>query len=112
VLTRRELLVTGAGGAITSPIAADLARASKGVFHLLDLAPAPDPSNPDLARVRSDRDGLERDLAERLRVAGTARVTLAMIENELARIERDAAALDAIRGVEARDRSAPRTREP
>jgi NAD(P)-dependent dehydrogenase (short-subunit alcohol dehydrogenase family) len=93
-------LVTGAGGAITSAIAADLARASKGVFHLLDLAPAPDASNPDLARVRSDRDGLKRELAERLRAAGSARVTPAMIEKELARIERDAATLDAIRAVE------------
>jgi hypothetical protein len=56
--------------------------------HLPDLAPAPDASNPDLGRVRADRDGLKRDFADRLSTAGSAQVTPAMIEKELARIER------------------------
>ena len=54
-------LITGAAGSIVSAIAADLAAASHGTFHLLDLVPAPDPADPDLARFAADRDGLKRE---------------------------------------------------
>ncbi|MBI5535343.1 MAG: SDR family oxidoreductase [Deltaproteobacteria bacterium] len=92
-------VVTGAGGAITSAITADLAQHSKGTFYLLDLAPAPDASNPDIARFRTDREGLKKEITERLR-KGTDRVTPAKVEKELARVERDVASLDAIQAVE------------
>ena len=59
-------LVTGAAGAIVSAITGDLAAASGGTFHLLDLVPEPDPANPDLARFGTDKDGLKRDIFERL----------------------------------------------
>ena len=39
-------VVTGAAGGIVSAIVADLATASGGTFHLLDLAPEPDPARP------------------------------------------------------------------
>ena len=39
-------LITGAAGSITSAITADLAQASGGTFHLLDLTPEPDPADP------------------------------------------------------------------
>jgi NAD(P)-dependent dehydrogenase (short-subunit alcohol dehydrogenase family) len=42
------VLVTGAAGSIVSAITADLARASGGTFHLLDLVPEPDPDDADL----------------------------------------------------------------
>ena len=93
-------VVTGAGGAITSAITADLANASHGVFHLLDLPPEPDRTNPDLARFHMDREGLKRDVLERLRKASTERVTPVMVERELQRIERESVTLDAIRTVE------------
>ena len=41
---------------------ADLAAASGGTFHLLDLVPEPDPSDPDLAAFADDREGLKRTL--------------------------------------------------
>jgi len=94
------IVVTGAGGAITSAIAADLARATEGTFHLLDLPPAPRADHPDLARIHGDRDGLKREVLERLREASSERVTPVMVEREIERIEREAATLEGIRSVE------------
>ncbi len=93
-------LVTGAAGSIVSAITADLAAASGGTFHLLDLVPAPDPGDPDLARFTEDRDELKRDLADRIKAAGE-RPTPKLVERELAKLERARAALDAIEAIEA-----------
>jgi len=93
-------VVTGAAGSIVSAIVADLAAASKGTFWLLDLTPEPDPEDPDFQRLESDRDGLKRELFDRLKQSAQ-RVTPAMVEQEIARIERSATALASIRGVEA-----------
>ena len=92
-------LVTGAAGSIVSAIIGDLASASGGTFHLLDLVPAPDSADPDLARFIDDRDGLGRELADRIRERGD-RPTPKSVERELARIEREKAALDAITAIE------------
>nr|MDJ0919197.1 SDR family NAD(P)-dependent oxidoreductase [Woeseiaceae bacterium] len=92
-------VVTGAAGSIVSAIITDLATASGGTFHLLDLAPKPDPADPDIARFASDRDGLKRDIFERIKASGE-RATPAMVEKELAGIERAAAALSAIQAIE------------
>ena len=91
-------LVTGAAGSIVAAITADLAAASGGSFHLLDLVPEPDPADPDLARFSSDRDGLKRELAERIKQSGE-RPTPKLVERELSRIERARAALDAIEAI-------------
>ncbi|MFA9564883.1 MAG: SDR family NAD(P)-dependent oxidoreductase, partial [Acidimicrobiales bacterium] len=93
-------VVTGAAGSIVSAIIGDLASASRGVFHLLDLAPEPDRDDPDLAAFAADRDGLKRTIFERLK-ATEERATPAMVEKELAGIERRHAALSAIQAVEA-----------
>ncbi len=93
-------VVTGAAGSIVSAITADLARASGGTFHLLDLTPAPDPDDPDLQRFTTDKDGLKTDLAARMKQAGQ-RPTPVLIEKELARIERLASAQAAVQAVTA-----------
>ncbi|MFZ1287903.1 MAG: SDR family oxidoreductase, partial [Candidatus Phosphoribacter sp.] len=93
-------LVTGAAGSIVSAITADLAKASGGVFHLLDLTPTPDAADPDLTDFRTDKDGLKATLAARMKAAGE-RPTPVVIDKELAGIERRAAALTAIQAVEA-----------
>ncbi|HEX5820236.1 MAG TPA: SDR family NAD(P)-dependent oxidoreductase, partial [Solirubrobacterales bacterium] len=90
--------VTGGAGSIVSAIAADLAAASGGTFHLLDLVPEPDPAHPDLVRFTADRDGLKRELAERIRARGE-RPTPKLIERELSGIERARTALDALEAV-------------
>jgi len=92
-------MVTGAAGSIVSAIIADLAAASGGTFHLLDLVPEPHREDPDLERFNTDKEGLKRDLAERIRQAGE-RPTPKLVERDLARIERGRAALDAIDAIE------------
>ncbi|MGA5299591.1 SDR family NAD(P)-dependent oxidoreductase [Nucisporomicrobium flavum] len=92
-------VVTGAAGSIVSAITADLAAASRGTFHLLDLTPEPDPSDPDLLRYAEDRDSFKVELAARLRERGE-RPTPVLIDRELARFERLQAALTAVQAVE------------
>ena len=93
-------VVTGAAGSIVSAITADLAAASGGVFYLLDVVPEPAPDNPDLARFVSDKDGLKRDLFARIQARGE-RATPALVERELAALERAQAARSAIDAVRA-----------
>ena len=91
-------LITGAAGSIVSAITADLAAASGGTFYLLDLVPEPDPNNPDLNRLVSDKEGLKRDLFARIQARGE-RATPALVEKELAALERAQAARSAIDAV-------------
>jgi acyl transferase domain-containing protein/NAD(P)-dependent dehydrogenase (short-subunit alcohol dehydrogenase family)/acyl carrier protein len=91
-------VVTGAAGGIVSAITADLAAASGGTFYLLDLVPEPNPDNPDLARFATDKDGLKRELFGRIQARGE-RATPALVEKELAALERAQAALNAINAV-------------
>ncbi len=93
-------VITGAAGSIVSAITADLAAASGGTFHLLDLTPTPDAADADLAAFRSDRNSLKVTIAERMKAAGEHATPVA-IERELARFERLEAALTAVQAVEA-----------
>ncbi len=92
-------LVTGAAGSIVSAITADLAAASGGTFHLLDLTPQPDPGDPDLCRYVEDQAAYQVEFANRMRARGE-RPTPVLIGHELARLERSQAALAAIQAVE------------
>ncbi|HSF87346.1 MAG TPA: SDR family NAD(P)-dependent oxidoreductase, partial [Acidimicrobiia bacterium] len=94
------IVVTGAAGSIVSAITADLARASGGTFHLLDLVETPDPNDPDVAAFGNDKDGLKRTLFERIKERD-GRATPAMVDKELAGIERRHAALSAVQAIEA-----------
>jgi acyl transferase domain-containing protein/NAD(P)-dependent dehydrogenase (short-subunit alcohol dehydrogenase family)/acyl carrier protein len=91
-------VVTGAAGSIVSAITADLAMASGGTFYLLDLVPEPDAGNPDLERFVHDKEGLKRDLFARIQARGE-RATPALVEKELAGLERAQAAQRAINAV-------------
>ncbi|MGI9100891.1 MAG: SDR family NAD(P)-dependent oxidoreductase [Terriglobales bacterium] len=93
-------LVTGAAGSIVSAITADLAAASGGIFYLLDLVPEPDPNNSDIARFTTDKENLKRDLFTRIQKRGE-RATPALVDKELAALERAHAALSAIEAVRA-----------
>ncbi len=93
-------VITGAAGSIVSAITADLAAASGGTFYLLDLIPEPDANSADLLRFVSDKDGLKRDLFARIQARGE-RATPALVEKELAVLERAQAALSAIQAVQA-----------
>ena len=91
-------VITGAAGSIVSAITADLAAASGGTFYLLDLTPEPDAANMDLQRLITDKEDLKHDLFERLKARGE-RATPAMVEKEIASLERARAALTAIQAV-------------
>jgi len=93
-------LITGAAGSIVSAITADLAAASGGTFYLLDLVPEPNPENPDLKRFATDKEGLKRELFARIQARGE-RATPALVEKELASLERAQAAQSAIDAVRA-----------
>ncbi len=93
-------LITGAAGSIVSAITADLATASGGTFHLLDLAAAPDTNDPELQRFLNDPDSMKPHLAEQITARGE-KATPVLIERELARFERLASALSAIEAVTA-----------
>jgi len=93
-------VVTGAAGSITSAITADLAEASGGTFHLLDLVPAPDADDPNIQLFRTSREELQRVIFAALSATGD-RATPAMVEREIAGIERSSAALEAIEAIEA-----------
>jgi acyl carrier protein/NAD(P)-dependent dehydrogenase (short-subunit alcohol dehydrogenase family) len=93
-------VITGAAGSIVSAISADLAAASGGTFYLLDLVPEPDPGDPDLERFTADKEGLKRDLFARIQARGE-RATPALVEKELAVLERAQAAWSAISAVRA-----------
>ena len=91
-------LVTGAAGSIVSAITCDLAAASGGTFYLLDIVPPPDNNSADLKRLVSDKDGLKRELFARIQARGE-RATPALVEKELASLERAQAAQSAIDAV-------------
>jgi acyl transferase domain-containing protein/NAD(P)-dependent dehydrogenase (short-subunit alcohol dehydrogenase family)/acyl carrier protein len=93
-------LITGAAGSIVSAITADLAGASGGTFYLLDLVPKPDPTNPDLQQFVTDKEALKRQLFERIQARGE-RATPALVEKELAALERAQSAQAAIDAVHA-----------
>jgi len=92
-------LITGAAGSIVSAITADLAAATGGAFYLLDLVPEPKRGDPDLKRFVEDKDGLKRELFARIQARGE-RATPALVERELASLERAVAARNAIDSVE------------
>ncbi|PYX84045.1 MAG: beta-ketoacyl synthase, partial [Acidobacteria bacterium] len=93
-------VITGAAGSIVSAITADLAAVSGGTFYLLDLVPKPDPDNPDLGRFVSEKEALKRDLFARIQTRGE-RATPALVEKQLAALERAHAAQCAIDAVQA-----------
>jgi len=91
-------VVTGAAGSIVSAITKDLAAASGGTFYLLDVVPQPDANDPDLKRLAEDKEGLKRDLFALIQRRGE-RATPALVEKELAKLERAQAAQTAVDAV-------------
>ncbi|MEW6178372.1 MAG: SDR family NAD(P)-dependent oxidoreductase [Chloroflexota bacterium] len=89
------VLISGGTGGIVAPILTDLARRTAGVFYLLGRSPLADPDDPLLQRVKSDRDGLKKDLLREMSAAGQ-KPSPAQIEEKLAALERMVGILDAI----------------
>jgi malonyl CoA-acyl carrier protein transacylase len=93
-------VITGAAGGITSAIVADLAANSSGTFYLLDLTALPARDDPHVRLFRGGRDALKAALIEEARGRGE-KPTPAVIDRQIATVERGAAALAAVEAVEA-----------
>ena len=93
-------VVTGAAGGITSAIVADLAAASGGTFHLLDLVAPPPPDDPHVALFRKGRDVLKEALIAEAKARGEKPTPVA-IDRQLLQLERQEAALRALESVRA-----------
>ena len=101
ILDRNSVFViTGAAGSIVSAITADLAAASGGTSICWISSRKPDPDNPDLSASSTDKENLKRDLFARIQARGE-RATPALVEKELAGLERAQAAQTAIDAVHA-----------
>ena len=93
-------VVTGAAGGITSAIVADLAAASRGTFHLLDLVAPPSPDDPHVALFRAGRERLKEALIAEAKQRGEKPTPVA-IDKQLMLAERQDAALRALQSVQA-----------
>ena len=91
-------VITGAAGGIVSAIVADLAAASGGTFHLLDLAGEPRPDDPRVALFRQDRQALKQELLAAVKADGGKPRE---VEQRLLDVERQDAAQRAVEAVEA-----------
>ena len=92
-------LVSGGTGGITAPIVTDLAQNTGGHFYLLGRSPLPSPDDPDLQHLKTDRNGLKKDLITRLSQQG-AKATPVEAEQKISVLERAAATLETITAVE------------
>jgi NAD(P)-dependent dehydrogenase (short-subunit alcohol dehydrogenase family) len=93
-------VVTGAAGGITSAIVADLAAASGGTFHLLDLVAPPPANDPHVALLRAGREQLKEALITEARARGEKPTPVA-VDRQLLLVERQEAALRALESVQA-----------
>jgi NAD(P)-dependent dehydrogenase (short-subunit alcohol dehydrogenase family) len=92
-------VVTGAAGGITSAIVADLAAASGGTFHLLDLVAPPAADDPHIALFRKGREELKAALIAEAKARGEKPTPVA-IDKQLMQIERQEAALRSLTAVQ------------
>ncbi|MBN1335478.1 MAG: SDR family oxidoreductase, partial [Deltaproteobacteria bacterium] len=93
-------VITGAAGGVTSAVVADLAAASGGIFHLVDLAPAPRRDSREVHLFRTDRETLKREIVDALKATGD-RPKPRDVDRRLMAVEREEAALSAVEAVEA-----------
>jgi NAD(P)-dependent dehydrogenase (short-subunit alcohol dehydrogenase family)/acyl carrier protein len=87
------VVISGGSGGIVAPVVQDLARATRGHFYLLGRSALPSENDPDLALLRSDREGIKREIARRISESGE-RATPSRVEGRLAALERAVATLE------------------
>jgi malonyl CoA-acyl carrier protein transacylase len=92
-------VVSGGTGDIIRPILTDLAQVTRGTFYLLNRNTLPDPGNPELARLVSDRAELQKDMHARFAADGK-KATPLEVEKAMLALERSAATLKMIQTIE------------
>lgn len=89
------VLISGGAGGIVAPILTDLAKQTQGVFYLLGRSPLADPQDATIQRLKTDRDGLKKDLLREMTASGQ-KPSPAQVEERLAGLERMAGILEAM----------------
>ncbi len=89
------IVISGGSGGIVAPILVDLAQTTRGVFYLLGRSSLMNPQDAILQRLKTDRDGLKKDLLRELSANGQ-KPSPAQVEEKLAGLERMAGILEAI----------------
>jgi malonyl CoA-acyl carrier protein transacylase len=97
--TGSVFVVSGGTGGITGPIVSDLAKATRGTFYLMGRTQLMDKDDPDLRKIKSNRNAFRLELQERLAKAGE-KVTPVQLEQKLSAIERAAATMEVMKVVE------------
>jgi malonyl CoA-acyl carrier protein transacylase len=90
-------LVSGGSSGIIGPIATELARVVQGTFYLLVRTPVP--SAEEQNRLAADRDGLKKEVQEKMKSAGR-KATPLEVEHALEALERAAEVAETIRSIE------------
>ena len=91
-------LVSGGSAGILGPVLIDLARSNLGTYYLLGRSSLPDPSDPDLDRVMTDRVALKNDLMKRM-TQEKKKVTPVEVEQKLTSLERAASTLKTMKRI-------------
>lgn len=92
-------LVSGGTGGITAPILEDLALNTRGNFYLLARTQLPGKDHPELALLANDPEQLKFTILQRLSKSGQ-KATPAIINQEIAALERAAATLKTIDAIQ------------
>jgi len=93
-------VVSGGTGGITAPIIEDLAQYTQGHFYLLARTPLPETDHPELSLLNSDPEQLKFTILQRLSKNGQ-KATPAIINQEIAALERAAATLKTMSKIQA-----------
>jgi len=92
-------VVSGGTGGITGAVVKDLAKSTHGTFYLMGRTALLNKEDPDLQKIKSDRDHFRLELQKRI-TEGGEKVTPVQLEQKLCAIERIAATLDVMKLVE------------
>ena len=93
-------VISGGTAGIVAPIAMDLVHSTQGKFYLLGRTQLRAKSDSWLAKLRTDRDGLKKELAQMLTGSGK-KATPVAIEQEVSALERINTTLDLIDSIRA-----------
>ena len=94
-------VISGGAGGIVAPILTDLASRARAVFYLLGRSPLSESQAGLFQRLKTDRDGLKKDLLKEMTAAGN-KPSPALVEEKLAALERMAGILNAIQAARAK----------
>ena len=93
-------VVSGGTGGITASVITDLVKATHGTFYLLSRTVLPGQDDPDIQKLKNDRNAFKSELHKRMTASGE-RVTPVQVEQKLSAIERAASTLELMASIEA-----------